>query len=162
MTSENEKIRQCFTQHLNRLYCAESHLIERLDEIDHIADIGIREVTIDVVKNAEGQIVILDKICGFLNTKYSFESCPHLVNFLEESFGLFHTLLNDPYLKHIIMAAYLKQIEAICISSGKVLKTLAAKLGSAEISSLIGDVDNYNDNLPLRNLAGLYDNRTII
>ncbi|MDB5148454.1 MAG: hypothetical protein JWQ57_2474 [Mucilaginibacter sp.] len=135
-----EKLQSFFMEHLNRLYCAKVHVVERLPDI---ADAGcfksIKIAINEAIERAEVQVHKMDQIYSLFNTKYSFDNVGSLVSFLEKSFTNFQWNMTDPDLGLIMIISYLNFIECLETTSVHVLKMLAIKLQNEKLSFLLRD-----------------------
>ncbi|MFC0512650.1 DUF892 family protein [Mucilaginibacter angelicae] len=135
-----EKLQSFFMEHLNRLYCAKAHIVERLPDI---ADAGcfksIKNAVNEAIERAEVQVHKMDQIYSLFNTKYSFDNVSNLVGFLEKSFTSFQWNMTDPDLGLIMIISYLSFIECLEASSVHILKMLAIKLQNEKLSFLLRD-----------------------
>jgi len=137
-TLNPEKVKRFFADHLNRIYCAKSHLQKRLPEMRtfaHFTDLihAITETLVDV----EQQISRMDEIYDLLGTKPAAESCEGVLGLIEDAFNAIHHGDDDPQTRDLSILFYLQNIEAIEIASFKMLKLAAPKLERKEVKQLL-------------------------
>jgi len=157
MISEPEKVQQFFIEHLNRLYCAKAHLVERLEEIgDEAKFIKVKHIITDTIQKSENQIHRLDKIYNSLHIRYSFEKCGGLIAFLEDSFSSFQLYVNDPYLSYILILSYLQHIESVVSSSCQLLQLLSLKMENPEIENSLAKMCDDTDRTLYNEITTLY------
>lgn len=138
LSSGAEKLQSFFMEHLNRLYCAKAHIIERLPDIaDADCFRSIKGTINETIDRAELQVYKMDQIYCLFNTKYSFDTVSNLVNFLEKSFTNFQWNMTDPDLGLIMILSYLSFIECLEGASVQILKMLAIKLQNEKLSFLL-------------------------
>jgi len=133
-----EKIRTFFVSHLNHIYCAKSHFVERLPAIglrDHFANlkIPIELLTADVTE----QILKLSVIFKLLDAEPTVKKSGSLINAVEEAFTAIHLHENEPEMQKISLYYYLYNIANMEMASFKVLKIAAVGLKNNPISLLV-------------------------
>lgn len=152
-----EKLQPFFIQHLNMLYCAKAHIIERLPDIAEANFFrSIKAVVNDAIEQAEAQVEKMDQIYKIFNTRYSFEHLTGLVNFLERSFTNSQWNMSDPDLGIIMIISYLDFIECLEASCVHLLKLLALKLQNEKLSQLLKEGFVKVDKVLAAQLTDLY------
>jgi len=139
-----KKLELFFVTHLNRLYCAKSHLAERLPEIElqaHFND--LKHAIKETLQDAEKQIARMDEIYILLKTSHSFARCDGLVGMIEEAYSAIHEQNNDYETRNLTILFYLQNIESIEMSSFQALKMLALSLKNKQISQLL--LENFDN-----------------
>jgi ferritin-like metal-binding protein YciE len=135
-----EKLQSFFMEHLNRLYCAKAHIVERLpDIVDAARYKGIKTDISTAIELAELQVTKMDQIYGLFNARYSFENVNGLIEFLERSFTAFQWNMADPELSAIMIISYLGFIECLETTSVHILKLLAIKLKNEKVTQMLKD-----------------------
>lgn len=153
-TLDPEKVNRFFADHLNRIYCAKSHLQQRLPEMRsyaHFTDLvhAITETLVDV----EQQISRMDEIYFLLGTKPGFESCEGVLGLIEDAFSAVRRDDDDPQTRDLSLLFYLQNIESIEMASFKMLKLAAPQLERKEIKQLLKkNFDEASDDLALLRL----------
>jgi ferritin-like metal-binding protein YciE len=97
---------------INKLYCAQTHLKERLSEIvDHPDLQDLREEILATINKISGQIADTDEIYKLLNSKHTFEKCTNQLAVLEDEFDVVQKNVQDCRLRDIALLAYLESIQ---------------------------------------------------
>ena len=139
-TMGSEKIRALFIDHLNRLYCAKSHLAERLPEIfDEAAFADLKQAIKETILNTEKQLSRIDQIFALMNIEYSFEKCQPLITFLENAFEALQLHAAEPEFRDLMIVTYLYHLDSVELASSKILKIAAHSLQDQQIKLLINE-----------------------
>lgn len=138
------KQKRFFIDHLDRIYCAKSHMVESFPGIAgqaHFSDLyyAIMETVDDVRK----QIRRMDNIYQLLGTKCSTTSCTGLIGMLEETLSVINDLSDDVQLRDMAILFYLQNIESIEMASFQVLQIVAKNFNNPEISQLL--TENFDE-----------------
>jgi len=153
-TLNPEKTNRFFIDHLNRIYCAKSHLQDRLPEMRtsaYFTDLvhAITETLVDV----EQQISRMNEIYLLLGIKPGFESCAGILGLIEDAFSAIHQGGDDPQTRDLSILFYLQNIESIEMASFKMLKLAAPQLERKKIKQLLKEnFDEASDDLALLRL----------
>jgi len=134
----SRKLLAFFINHLNRIYCAKSHLQKCLPEMREHANFGdlthaITETLVDVEK----QISRMDEIYSILGVKPGFEDCLGVIGLIEDTFSAISQEMDDPEMSDLSILFYLQNIEAIEMASFKMLNLAAPRLDQKEIKQLL-------------------------
>jgi ferritin-like metal-binding protein YciE len=152
-----EKLQSFFMEHLNRLYCAKAHVVERLPDIVDAGCFKSIKITInEAIERAETQVNKMDQMYSLFNAKYSFDNVNGLVNFLEKSFTNFQWNMGDPDMGVIMILSYLSFIECLEAASVHILKLLAVKLQNEKLSFLLKDSFVQVDRILASQLTNMY------
>ena len=133
-----DKVNLFFTSHLNRIYCAKSHLVERLPEMAlqvHFSD--LKHAINETLNDVEKQIIRMAEIYVLLDMNYSFENCNGLIGMIEEAYDAIHKQPDDYEMRDLATLFYLQNIESIELSSFQALQLLAVGLKNKHISQLL-------------------------
>jgi ferritin-like metal-binding protein YciE len=134
----SEKKQAFFIEHLNRIYCAKSHLAERLPEIYEEAGFAdLKQAIKETIDVTEDQISRMDQIFELLDLHYSFEDCQTLITFLESTFSALQQHFTDPDMRDLLIASYLYQQESIEWASFRILQMTAANIPNQQIKQLL-------------------------
>jgi ferritin-like metal-binding protein YciE len=140
ITLGSEKKQTFFIEHLNRIYCAKSHLAERLPEIYEEAGFAdLKQAIKETINVIENQISRMDQIFELLNLHYSFENCQTLITFLENTFSALQQQFADPDLRDLLIASYLYQQESAEMASFQILQIAAANIPDQQLRQLLKD-----------------------
>jgi ferritin-like metal-binding protein YciE len=127
-----------FVDHLNRIYCAKSHLAERLPEIYEEAGFAdLKQAIKETIHTIENQIARMDEIFELLNLRYSFENCNSLITFLEKTFSDLQQQFGDHELRDLLIVTYLYQQESVEMASFRILQIAAASIPEPRIAQLL-------------------------
>ncbi|WP_461451700.1 DUF892 family protein [Mucilaginibacter sp.] len=134
----SKKIHTFFIEHLNRIYCAKSHLAERLPEIyDGAGFADLKYAIKDTIISTEKQLARIDQIFDQLGITYSFESCQVLITFLENSFAGLHLHSNDLQIRDLMIVSYLYQLDSVEMASSQILQFATAEIINPQIKQLL-------------------------
>jgi ferritin-like metal-binding protein YciE len=141
----SDKLTSFFTEHLNRIYCVNAHLAERLLEISgttNFKDLNgpIRE-TID---ETEMHIAVMDGIYVLLQKHYSFDNCSSLISLLEDEFTAIHQQGDDELLRDMCILSYLQYIENAEQNSIRLLQLTAIEKNSGPITLFLDKYLNHS------------------
>ena len=140
----SEKIHTFFIEHLNRIYCAKSHLAERLPEIYEGAGFADLKFAIkETIISTEKQLARIDKIYELLGLQYSFEKCQALITFLENGFADLQLHSEQLQVRDLMIVSYLYQLDAVEMSSAQILQFVTTEIMNQQIKQLLKD--NYNE-----------------
>lgn len=133
-----------FVDHLNRIYCAKSHLAERLPEIYEEAGFAdLKQAIKETIHTIEIQIARMDEIFELLNLQYSFENCNSLILFLEKTFSDLQQQFGDHELRDLLIVTYLYQQENVEMASFQILQIAATGIHETRITQLLKE--NYEE-----------------
>ena len=157
----NERLLAYFTDHLNRICCAKTHLVKRLPEAAsaaHFADVrhAINETKDDVQK----QIDRMNKIFDLLSAEQSESSCYGMTALLDEALLAINHHADDNALRDMAILFYMQNIESIEQASFQVLQMAAVKLHHKEISQLLKE--NYDESREDRALLLLLTSKYLV
>ncbi|WP_413669657.1 DUF892 family protein [Mucilaginibacter sp. Mucisp86] len=150
-----------FTEHLNRIYCANAHLAERLLEIAGTSNFkDLNNPIKETIDETEKHIALMDSIYLALQKHYSFDQCNHLIALLEDEFTAIHQQDNDELLRDMRLLSYLQNIENVEKSSIQLLKLIAIEKNNGAIAIFLDEYLNPSkDKFALYNfIIDKYDN----
>jgi len=140
----SEKVQSFFIDHLNRVYCAKSHLVERLPEIhDEAAFSDLKHGIKETILSTERQLARIDQIFAHMHVQYSFDKCQTLISFLETLFESLQLHATDTDFRDLSIVTYLYQLDSIELASSNILQIAVNNLNSQQIKLLIND--NYSE-----------------
>lgn len=146
-----QKLQLFFVNHLNRIYCAKSHLQERLPEMRtyaHFTDLAhaITETLLDVEK----QISRMNGIFRLLKVRPNFANCEGMIGLIEDTFTAIHQERKDAEMRDLSILFYLQNIESVEVASFRMLTLAAPVIGNKEIIQLLKEsFDVARDDLTL-------------
>lgn len=154
-----QKLQTFFINNLNRIYCAKSHLQERLSEIRgqvHFSDLN--HAISETLDNVNMQISRMDQIFALLAVEPAFEKCQGVVGLIEDLFSAIIEESHDPVMRDLSILLYLQNIESVEAASFKMLKSVASEVNKKEIRQLLQEnYDEANEDLALlQSIAAKY------
>jgi ferritin-like metal-binding protein YciE len=134
-------LRSFFYEHLNKVYCAKSHLLERLSELEEQSNFeDLKDIIKTTIGQVEQQSQMLNQVYTQFKETYTFENCEALINFLEEIFISIHHQSADKTLRNASVLSYLYYIESVELASIRILILAAEKMGLNNIQSLLTEI----------------------
>src|ERR1700761_6125336 len=113
---------------INKLYCAQSHLHERLGEITDQANFSDLHLAIrEAVNDMEQQITNTNKLYSAYKCEYSFELCKSLLLTMEEDFDAVQKHSGDS-LRDMCLINYIQSIQNIISAAFQLLQLGFKKL----------------------------------
>ena len=136
----SDRLIRFFINHLNRIYCAKSHLRERLPEIiEHSQFSDLASVITETLDDVEKQLLRMDEIYRLMHIDHDFGKCQGMVGLIEDTYDAIHEERDKPELRDLSILFYMQNIESIQTASYKMLKMAAVKIGDNAISQLLKD-----------------------
>jgi ferritin-like metal-binding protein YciE len=133
-----------FIDQLNRIYCAKSHLHERLPEIHGFAHFAeLDQAITHIGAKVEIQINRMDQIYALLKVQSAFDNCEGLIGSIEEAFSAISTISHGPVMRDLSILSYLQNIETIGLASFHGLNLAAPVTAKNKIRQLIKE--NFNE-----------------
>jgi ferritin-like metal-binding protein YciE len=133
-----DKLKVFFLHHLNLIYCAKSHLVERLPEVVEQAGFAeLRFAIQETMDDIERQIERMEEIFTLLDTSYSMDGCSDMINYVEQAFKPIHLHGADEELRDMAILYYLQNMESLEMSSFQILLLIAAKLKNKQVLQLL-------------------------
>lgn len=134
----NERLLAYFTDHLNRICCAKTHLVKRLPEAAEQAHFrDVRLAVEETIADVEKQIKRMNEIFNLLSAEQSEENCYGMTALLDEALMAIHHHADDAALRDMAILFYLQNIESIEQASFQVLQMAAVKLHNPQVSQLL-------------------------
>lgn len=129
--------------HLNRIYCAKSHLHERLPELAKQINFSeLQRAMIETWEDLSGQMARIEEIYVLLDEAPSFKYCDELIRFVENGFISTSQQQDEPKIRELSILFYLSIIESIEIASCELLQMATVKLANKQIKQLLEE--NFN------------------
>ncbi|HWZ14303.1 MAG TPA: DUF892 family protein [Mucilaginibacter sp.] len=133
-----DKLKLFFTSHLNRIYCAKTHLVTRLPEMEDKANFSdLQQAIVDTRKDVEKQIARMQEIYSLLEEEISIESFNGMMGLVDDAFTAIHQQSGDPWMRDMSILFYLQNIESLETASFQALQIAAVKLKDDEIKRLL-------------------------
>ena len=148
---EPQQLRGFLINHLNRIYCAKAHLVERLPELADQANFqDLKYAIIETMEDIEKQITRMDEIFMLLDEKPSIENHDELIEFLENGFAANYQQVDDLILRDLSILFYLSLVENIEVASFHILLMAAGKMHNKQIKQLLQE--NFDESKADRSL----------
>jgi len=144
-------LRSFFIDHLNRIYCAKSHLQERLPELRAQAQFSDLSQSIsETLVGVEKQVSRMDQIFLLLKIKHTFENCQGLIGMIENTFTAIQQERKEAALPDLSILFYLQQIETVEMASFKMLNLTAPLMNNEKLRQLLKEnFDEASEDLTL-------------
>lgn len=127
-----------FIDHLNRVYCAKAHLIERLQEVlDHDGFSDLEKAIKETIELLEQQVADMDTIFNLLDLKYTFENCSSMISILDSAFISIQQHDDDPELRDLYIISYMYLAENLETASYKMLEIAGERLDNTRVKQLL-------------------------
>jgi len=135
---EGEQLDVFFIYHLNRIFCAKSHLHERLPELAQQADFQhLRYAIIETREDIGKQIARIENLFILLDSGPSLNDCDDLISFLESGFSSIFFNKEKKSLAEFSILFYMSMIESVELTAFKLLEIAATKLPDESIRQLL-------------------------
>lgn len=137
-----------FTEHLNRIYCANAHLAERLLEIVGTNNFkNLNNPIKETIDETEKYIALMDSVYAALQKHYSFDKCNNLISLLEDEFTAIHQQ-DDELLRDLYLLSYLQNIENVEKNSIQLLQLINTEKSNGPIAIFLDEYLNPSKNKP--------------
>jgi len=141
---EKNDLEYFFIHHLNKIYAAKTHLLDKLPVILYQAHFADLEAGIfETIKKVEQQRGRMEAVYAELNTAIDPASFSGLAGIIDDSFADITRHADNPELRDMSILFYLSNIEGMEMASFQVLQLLAVKLRNENIRRLIKE--NFED-----------------
>lgn len=138
------RLAEYFIEHLNRIYCAKLHMVERIPKIAENADFSdLRHALTETYEDVELQISRMNEIYRIIDGSYSNESLKSTIGVFEDAFAAINKHRADPLLRDLSILFYMQNLESIEVASFKVLQIAAVQLKNKQVSQLLQE--NYDE-----------------
>lgn len=140
----SEKLLSYFIDHLNLIYCAKLHIIEKLPVLAEYATFAdLRNAILETASDIQKQILRMDEIYILIDASYSKKRCAGTLGLIEDVFSAISEKNDDTLLRDLSILFYMQHMESIEIASFKVLQMTAAALQNNQISQLL--LENFDE-----------------
>lgn len=143
-----------FICHVIRIFCAKSHLLERLPELADQPNFKDLAVAIeDTINTTENQLEGLCTRFGFLKMPGIMDDCDALIASMESCFSMIHTWNQDRLARDLNILHYLQSVSATELCSLEILFIASNNFGSAHTKEFLkGIYDEAKKNTALQRL----------
>lgn len=158
---EPGQLRAFLLTHLNRIFCAKTHLYERLPELaDQVNFKDLKRAIRETCTAIGKQIARMEEIYIILEVEPSMAGCDELILFIEDGFNPIHESSSEPVLRNLAIIFYMSIIESVEAASFQLLQMVALRLPDKQIRQLLQE--NYDaskaDRKLFMELASIYIN----
>jgi len=134
---DQDKARNYFIHHLNRINCTKAHLTERLSEID--MNDNFKDIR-PVIKEAQRDLILQSAVIGQLfllfSAKETLSDCGEMIGFIEDAFNGIYLRSDEPVLRDFAILYYLKSLDSIGDTSLQLLRQSADQIEGARFTHL--------------------------
>ena len=133
-----------FTDHLNVIYAAKAHLVEKLPLIAaHVHYSDLHEAILETVTDVQKQMVRLELIMTLLDGEITRENCTAMIGMVDAIFESIQDYTGrDRGLRDLSIANYMQQIESVEMASFQILEMAAVKLKNKQVKKLLKECYN--------------------
>lgn len=134
----SEKLKTFFIDHLNRIYSAKLHLIERLPSLYHEAHFSdLKNAIAETVQHVEKQIARMELIYAILDEDVAPANVLGLTSLIDDAFEAIQLQKDDGELRDLSIVFYLQNIESVEMASFQILQMAAVKIKNHQVSQLL-------------------------
>jgi ferritin-like metal-binding protein YciE len=122
------------------IYCAKSHLLERLPEIEDGASfVDLKQAITETIEDVARQLVRIDEIFLLLNcnSSSSIAECSGLIGLVDDAFVAIQQQGSESEIRDLSILFYMHNIESMEMASFQVLQIAAAKMRNKAVSQLL-------------------------
>lgn len=138
------KLRKFFIDHLNRIYSAKIHLIEKLPLLHkeaHFSD--LQNAIAETVENVEKQIARMELIYALLEESVAPANILGLTGLVDDAFEAIQHQKEETELRDLSIVFYLQNIESVEMASFQILQMAAVKIKNKQVAQLLKE--NYEE-----------------
>lgn len=140
----SEKLKTFFIDHLNRIYSAKLHLIERLPLLYREAYFSdLQNAIRETVLNVEKQIARMEMIYALLDKEVAPANVSGLTSLVDDAFEAIQRQKDGPELRDLSIVFYLQNIESVEMASFQILQMAAVKIKNQHVGQLLKE--NYQE-----------------
>lgn len=144
ITLGSEKLKTFFINHLNRIYFAKAHLVNRLPQLkDEVYFNDLQLAIKETVEDVEKQMARMEVIYELLDAQISKGSINGLIGLVDDAFEAIREQSGEAELRDMSIIFYLQNIESVEMASFQVLQMAAVKLKNRQIKQLLKE--NYDE-----------------
>lgn len=140
----SQKLLNYFIDHLNLIYCAKLHIVEKLPLLAEYATFAdLRNAILETCSDVQKQILRMDEIYILIDASYSEKKCAGTLGLIEDVFTAISEKNDDALLRDLSILFYMQHMESIEIASFKVLQMTAVTFQNSQISQLL--LENFDE-----------------
>lgn len=138
------KLKRFFIDHLNRIYSAKLHLIEKLPLLHKEAYFSdLQNAIAETVGNVEKQIARMELIYALLDENVAPANVLGLTGLIDDAFEAIQRQNGEIELRDLSIVFYLQNIESVEMASFQILQMAAVKIQNKQVARLLKD--NYEE-----------------
>lgn len=140
----SEKLKTFFIKHLNRIYYAKAHLVNKLPQLkNEVYFTDLQYALQETVDDVEKQIARMEVIYELLDAEIGKGSIHGLTGLVDDAFEAIREQDGESELRDMSIIFYLQNIESVEMASFQVLQMTAVKLKNKQIKQLLKE--NYDE-----------------
>jgi ferritin-like metal-binding protein YciE len=144
MKLHSADLRSYFIEHLNKIYCAKSHLVENFPAVLKLATFSdLKDAIESNIRDLLNQLARMREIYQIMHEKYEPGACQMFAGLIEDLFQGTQEKQRRPELRDMSIIYYLQNIESLEMASFHTLQMAAIKFKNNDISDLLQD--NFNE-----------------
>ncbi|QJD96815.1 DUF892 family protein [Mucilaginibacter robiniae] len=148
--SDNVNLTSFFVHHINRLYFAKEHLLNKVPELQRISNFKKLNLVLDeMVEDLQQQLNRIELMLNLLDKNLDFEAARSMNNVVDCAYHDIRTG-SDNQPTDLSLLYYLEIMEGIEMSCFKMLRMAAVKIGNRQVNQLLRE--NYDDAKDMRTL----------
>jgi ferritin-like metal-binding protein YciE len=139
-----DNLRAFFIDHLNVIYSAKAHLVDKLPVIAaHVHYRDLHEGILETVSDVHKQMARLEMVMTLMEAKITTDHCAAMVGMIDDVFSSIQYYTGrDRGLRDLSIANYMQQIESIEMASFQILEMAAVKLKDKQVKQLLKECYN--------------------
>lgn len=148
-----------FLNHLNRIFCAKSQLVEKLPQLRRSAHFRDLEQAIgETVEVVAIQMARMEQIYIMLDSINHFEHCTGLIGLLDEAFQAIGPQAENASFRDLSILFYMQIIESVEVTSFGILMHIADKLQRPDVEQLLRECydEAKEDRVLLKEISNYY------
>jgi ferritin-like metal-binding protein YciE len=137
---QSADLRSYFIEHLNKIYCAKSHLVENFPTVLELATFAdLKDAIGSSMVDLRNQLTRMREIYKIMHETYETGTCRMFSGLIEELFRGASEQHRGPELRDLSIIYYMQNIESLQMASFHALQMAAAKFKNDDISELLQD-----------------------
>jgi ferritin-like metal-binding protein YciE len=138
---DQDPFREFIIAHLNRIYCVQSHMAERLEELlDQQGLSGLRVALEETLGTVEQQLTRLYGIYLLLNGVPAMEGCDELTELMEVACATMYGKFAGEVFQDLAVFFYVQTAESAAMVSYKQLGLIVSQVGHQRLQTLLADL----------------------
>jgi ferritin-like metal-binding protein YciE len=140
MNLQPADLRRYFIDHLDKIYCAKSHLVENFPKVLQFATFSDLKNAIEgSISDLRNQLARMREIYKIMQEKYEPGACQMFAGLIEDLFRGAEQEKNGPELRDMSIIYYMQNIESLEMASFHALQMAAIKFKNNDINDLLQD-----------------------